>query len=183
MNTFLEASSLEINKEKYQTYFINTPRITKRSILKILEFSEGSLPSKYLGAPLAKSTIKQISWKDLLDKINKKLNLWTYRALNLSSRLILVKLVLQAMPIYLFSVLEAPKSIIKQIKNIQRILFWGGSKGNRKCPLVDWQTICTPKAVGGLGLRDPLDNNKVMSAKIWWQWVNYEEEPWKNCGT
>ena len=114
----------------------------------------------------------------MLDKINKKLNLWTYRALNFPSRLILVKSVLQAMPIYLFSVLEAPKSIIKQIKNIQRILFWGGSKGNRKCPLVDWQTICTPKAVGGLRLCDPLDNNKVMSAKIWWRWVNYEEEPW-----
>ena len=30
----------------------------------------------------------------------------------------------------------------------------------------------------GAGTRDPLDNNKVMSAKIWWRWINYEEEPW-----
>ena len=52
LNTFLEASGLEINQEKSQTYFFNTPRITKRNILKILEFSKGSLPSKYLGAPL-----------------------------------------------------------------------------------------------------------------------------------
>ena len=112
-----------------------------------------------------------------MDKINKKLSLWTFRALNFLSRIILVKFVLQAMPIYLFSVLAAPKSIIKQIRNIQRNFLWGGSEGNRKWPLVDWQTICTPKVVGGLGLRDPLDNNnnKVMSAKIWWRWVNYVE--------
>ena len=29
LNTFLESSGLEINKEKYQTYFFNTPKITK----------------------------------------------------------------------------------------------------------------------------------------------------------
>ena len=43
---------------------------------------------------------------------------------------------------------------------------------------MDWKTICTPKGMEGLGLRDPLDNNKVMSAKIWWRWVNYSDEPW-----
>ena len=81
------------------------------------------------------------------------------------------------MPIYLLSVLAALKSIIKQIRNIQRNFLWGGSEGNKMWPLVDWKTICTPKSIGGLGLRDPLDNNKVMSAKIWWRWVNYAEEP------
>ena len=47
LNTFLEASGLEINKDKSQTYFFNTPKITKRKILRILEFSEGKIPSKY----------------------------------------------------------------------------------------------------------------------------------------
>ena len=82
------------------------------------------------------------------------------------------------MPIYLFSMLAALKSIIKKIRNISRKFLWGGKEGNRKWPLVDWQTIFTPKAVGGLGLRDSLDNNKVMRTKIWWRWVNYEDEPW-----
>ena len=102
LSTILEASSLEINKEKYYTYFFNTPRITKRNILRFLEFPEGNLPSKYLGAPMAESTIKQVSWKEIVDKINKKLSLWTFRTLNFPSRLILVKSVLQAMSIYLF---------------------------------------------------------------------------------
>ena len=53
LNKFLEASGLEINKENSQTYFFNTLKITKRNIFRILEFSEGKLPLKYLGAPLA----------------------------------------------------------------------------------------------------------------------------------
>ena len=80
LNTFLEASGLEINKEKSQTYFFNTSKITKRNILKILEFLEGKLPSKYLGAPVAESTIRKISWKELLDKIKQKLSPWTFRS-------------------------------------------------------------------------------------------------------
>ena len=86
------------------------------------------------------------------------------------------------MPMYLFSILAALKAIIKQTRNIQRQFLLGGTKDIRKWPLVDWQTICTSKSLGGLGLRDPLDNNKVMSAKIWWRWVNYHEEPWAKMG-
>ena len=67
---------------------------------------------------MEESTINQVSWKQLLDKINKNLSIWTFRALNFPSRLILVKSVLQAMPMYLFSVLAALKAIIKQIKNM-----------------------------------------------------------------
>ena len=69
LDTFLVASGLEINKTKSQEYFFNTPRITRRNILRILGFSEGGLPSKYLGAPLVELTIRQVSWKDLLDKL------------------------------------------------------------------------------------------------------------------
>ena len=96
----------------------------KGNILIILDFSEGVLPSKYLGALLEESTIRKISWKELLDKIKHKLSQWTFRALNLPSRLTLVKFVLQAMPLYLFLVLDAPKSVIKKIRNIQRTFLW-----------------------------------------------------------
>ena len=44
--------------------------------------------------------------------------------------------------------------------------------------LVDWGTVCKPKKAGGLGLRDPEVENRVMSAKIWWRWVTHTEEPW-----
>ena len=84
------------------------------------------------------------------------------------------------MLLYLFSVLAAPKSIIKQIWNIQTKFLWGGDNSHRKWPLVDWKTVCKPKDAEGSGLQDPLDTNKAMGAKIWWKWITHEEEPWVN---
>ena len=53
------ASGLEVNKYKSQIFYFNTPPITRRNITRILEFSEGSLPSKYLGTPLLEGKATQ----------------------------------------------------------------------------------------------------------------------------
>lgn len=178
LQTFATASGMEVNPRKSRIYFFNTPPITQRNIVRILGFQSGTLPTRYLGAPLSEKIIRQASWQDLLDKIKSRLNDWTFRSLNFPSRLTLVKSILQAMPVYLFSVLAAPKSVIKQIKTIQRTFLWGGSPEKMKWPLVDWKSLCTPKREGGLGLRDPLTTNEVFNAKIWWKWVTHDQEPW-----
>ena len=120
LDTFKQASDLEVNKEKSQIYFFNTPPITQRNISRILEFIEGMLPSKYLGTPLLEGKATQRNWKELLDKMSSKLNNWTHRALNFPSQLTLVKAVLQAMPSYVFLVLSALRAVIKKIRAIQR---------------------------------------------------------------
>ena len=83
------------------------------------------------------------------------------------------------MPLYLFSILEAPKIVIQRIRNIQQKIIWGGDDYHRKWALVDWQMVRKPKNVGGLGLCDLLDTNKAMGAKIWWKWITYEDELWE----
>jgi len=60
---FLEASGLEINEDKSQVFFFNSPQVNRRNFLQILRFKEGTLPNKYLGAPLLGSQVKQVSWK------------------------------------------------------------------------------------------------------------------------
>lgn len=73
--------------------------------------------------------------------------------------------------------LAAPKSILKRTRAIQRNFLWGSSELKHKWALVDWEIVCKSKRDGGLGLQDPKIANKVMSAKIWWRWVNHKEEP------
>lgn len=41
---------MEVNKDKSHILYFNTPLVTWQNINWILEFAEGSLPSKYLGA-------------------------------------------------------------------------------------------------------------------------------------
>jgi len=123
-SVFESLLSIFSNASKSQLYFFNTPPSTQRNIARILGFSISKLPSTYLGAPLAAVAIKHASWQSLLDKLESKLSLWTFRALNMASRLVLIKSVLQAMPLYLFSLLAAPKWVLKSIRNLQRHFLW-----------------------------------------------------------
>lgn len=178
LEEFNKASGLEINKGKFQLFFFNTQKEIKREIIRTLGFSEGLLLAKFLGAPMVEGNPKARQSKEMLDKMESKLRNWTFRSLNFPARLTLVKVVLQAMPMYLFLVIAAPKSVIKRIRAIQRNFLWGSSEIKQKWALVNWDTVCKPKKDGGLGLRDPEVANKIMSAKIWWRWVNHREEPW-----
>eukprot|EP00253_Pinus_taeda_P018267 PITA_18267 len=141
-------------------------------------FSIATLPSKYLGAPLTASALKHSSWKILLENLEARLSSWTHRSLNMASRLVLIKAVLQVMPLYLFSILATPKWVLKEIKLLQRSFLWGSIGHKRKWALVKWDTACLPKKGGGIGLRDPSQNNEIMGARIWWKWLMEPLTPW-----
>lgn len=87
------------------------------------------------------------------------------------------------MPLYLFSILAAPKWVLKEIKTLQRSFLWGSSGLKRKWALVKWETACLPKKGGGIGLRDPSHNNAVMGAWIWWKWLTKSLKPWASLWT
>jgi hypothetical protein len=178
IQTFCEASGMDINKDKSQIFFFNTPLSIQLHITEILGFTRSSLPSKYLGIPLLDKSLKNISWESLLTSFSKRLSSWTYHALNLPSRLILLKSVLQALPVYTFSALTAPNFILSAIKTLQRNFLWKGLKTGKKLALISWEKLCRPKAQGGLGIRDPSTMNKVLSAKIWWRWLKRPQDLW-----
>eukprot|EP00253_Pinus_taeda_P024215 PITA_24215 len=108
-----------INKFKSQIFFFHTPAMTQAAIARILGFSIAALPSNYLGGPLIALALKHSSWKILLEKLEARLSSWTHRTLNMASRFVLIKVVLQSMPLYLFSILAAPKWVLQEIKHIQ----------------------------------------------------------------
>eukprot|EP00253_Pinus_taeda_P007787 PITA_07787 len=145
LSLFSKSSGTLINKAKSQIFFFNTHPTTQRAIASILGFSIASLPSKYLGAPLFEFARKNSSWSSLLENLEAKLSLWTHRSLNMASRVVLVKAVLQSMPLYLFSIMAAPKWVLKAIKKLQRNFLWGSSGPNRKWALVKWEKACLPK--------------------------------------
>jgi hypothetical protein len=178
LQTFSDASGLDCNKDKSQIFFFNTPLPIQRHISGILGFNRSSLPSKYLGIPLIDNALRNSSWEHLLSSFSKRLSSWTYRALNLPSRLTLLQAVLQALPIYSFSALAAPKFVLTTIKSLQRNFIWQGLNTGKKIALVSWDKLCRPKEQGGLGLRDPFIMNKVLSAKIWWRWLKIPKDLW-----
>jgi len=178
LQTFSDASGLDCNKDKSEIFFFNTPPQIQRHISDILDFKRSSLPSKYLGIPLIDNALQNSSWELLLSSFSKRLSSWSFRALNLPSRLILLKAVLQALPIYTFLALAAPKFVLTTIKILQRNFISQGLNKENKIALVSWEKLCRPKEQGALGLRDPSIMNKVLSAKIWWRWLKNPTDLW-----
>ena len=131
LNLFAKASGLAFNANKSQVFFMNTTPIVQRNIARILGFSRGVMPLKYMGVPLGMGKLKKESWQEILDIMKQRLSSWVLRPLNLHSRLVLLKSVLQAMPIYLFSVFSAPKSVLCEIRFYGKefSLGWLGGEG------------------------------------------------------
>lgn len=72
-------------------------------------------------------------------------------------KVILIKAMLSALPIYQAPFLLAPRNVAEQISKLIRDFLWQGGKGNKnKMHLVNWNVVKKIKADGGLQIIDPL---------------------------
>eukprot|EP00253_Pinus_taeda_P023623 PITA_23623 len=178
LHIFSEASGMEINFSKSTIFFFNTHQAVQSHLAHLLGFRIGSLPSRYLGAPLTLKPWQKAHWDKILATMERRCKHWTNRSLNFAGRLVLTKAILQAIPHYLLSILPTPKGVLDQIRSIQRSFLWSGNSEKKKWALVAWKKICRPKNRGGLNLVDPATANSVCGAKIWWKWISNTTFPW-----
>ena len=114
MDTYLKASGQQINEGKSSIYFFNTPQPIQLRIARILRFQVGALPLIYLGVPLALGTQLKDYLQGLFDKFHNRVNHWTHRWLSSAGRVILLKTVVQALPIYRCLVQTPPTGVMKE---------------------------------------------------------------------
>eukprot|EP00253_Pinus_taeda_P008885 PITA_08885 len=166
LDLFAEASGMEINKDKSYTFIFNTVETVKRHLTRLLGFKQGDLPTKYLGNILDYSSKRLKNWQGILDKLTNRMENWTFRTLNFAGRIVLVKSVLQAIPIYPLSIMAVPQGVCIKIREVLRKFIWGGSSNQKKWALASWKHLIKHKEEGGLGLRDPSNLNKILGAKL-----------------
>ena len=179
LDLFAEASGLEINKDKSCVFIFNTMDSIKIHLTRLMGFKQGELPTKYLGNLLDFTSKKLKNWQGVLDKLKNRMPNWAFRTLNMVGRVVLVKSVLQAIPIYPLSIMVAPLGVCSKIRENVRKFIWGGSNQQKKWALVSWKHLTKRKEEGGLGLRDPEKLNKVLGAKLWWRWLRGGNDLWK----
>ena len=123
---------------------------------------------KYLGIPLSPRKWSSVKCHALLEKITKRIYTWTTRHLFYARRVQLINPVLFTLDTYWSSLFILPKKIIKQIEAICRNFLWSQSTNYHKTPQVTWDTICKPKAQGGLGIHNfHLWNIAVIGKHVW----------------
>ena len=120
LDNFATASGTFINESKSHIFFFNTPLRIQFNIDREMGFQRSSLPTKYFGIQLSENSLKKAHKNDLLASLEHRLSSWTFWTLNTPAKLILLMSTLQAMPLYIFSDLVAPKSILKKVRNIQK---------------------------------------------------------------
>ncbi|XP_059065974.1 uncharacterized protein LOC131857424 [Cryptomeria japonica] len=100
LNQYASASGQQVNHGKSEIFFFNTNYRIETEISRILEFLVGKLPCKYLGFNLDKGKDKKDLWKNITEKVKRKLDSWKNKWLSSAGRLTLIKSCLSAIPIY-----------------------------------------------------------------------------------
>lgn len=155
LSLFCRATWMEINKEKSTISLSDcTPQesllANQKFVFQDIDMLEGI---KYLGFRLKPDGYKIANWTWLIVKVEKRISCWCHRLLSRAGRLILIKSVLEATPVYWMSLAWIPRGILHRIQQICCKFLWNGKKEGKTFAWVKWTKISTPKKWGGWGLK------------------------------
>ena len=103
-----------------------------------------------------------------MEKLEKQLKTWSHKWLSRAGRLVLVKYVLEAIPVYWMLLSWIPKAILEEACEIFFWFLWSVNKDVQVTPWVRWENIAVPKGLGGWGLKNIFLFAKALSAKGGW---------------
>jgi hypothetical protein len=171
LSTYSKWSSQCINLSKSTVFFSRNCSVTAISEINgILNLPLIPVRAQYLGIPLFLSHNKRDAFIDIKDRICSKIIGWKAKLLSQAACTTLLKSVANAIPTYLMSIFLIPKSFYSEVTAIIRKFWWGFSQ-DKKHSLVflSWDTICQPKALGGLGIRPLKFLNHSLLARLGWK--------------
>ena len=177
--SFQSFSGLVVNYHKFGLIVLGKDEGWSQNVATQLDCTILQLPMTYLGIPLGANMRKVVSWQCIIDKIQKKLTSWKSCCLSRASRLVLIKLVFNCLPIYYLSLFKLPKKVASEIIRIQRKFLWSDNKEGKFLPLVKWEIVQQHKDRGGLGVGDIIVKNAALLFKWWWRYGNEEDPLWK----
>ena len=93
---------------------------------------------KYLGLPMASRKSKVNTFKELQEKITKRVMGWKEKFISKASYEILIRTVAQAIPTYSMSLFKILKAICDNINSILSKYWWGQTKDERKLDWINW---------------------------------------------
>ncbi|GKD22081.1 reverse transcriptase domain, reverse transcriptase zinc-binding domain protein, partial [Tanacetum coccineum] len=116
LEEFKLVSGLVPSLPKSTAYLCNVLNHIKISILHILPFEEGRLPVKHVGVPLVSSRLRVRDCKELIEKVQTRVQDWKNKSLSIAGRLKLTLSVIGSMHIYWASVFMLPSQVLLDIE-------------------------------------------------------------------
>eukprot|EP00253_Pinus_taeda_P020087 PITA_20087 len=107
-------------------------------------------------------------WVWLVAKLEKRLTGWSYRFLSRAGRLVLIKSVLEATPVFWMALAWIPRNILGRLQQMCNRYLWNGNQEKRIFAWISWKKITLPKNWGGWGLKELPDFTMALAAKMGW---------------
>ncbi|CAM8990804.1 unnamed protein product [Rhodiola kirilowii] len=173
LSQFEAVSGQRVNYEKSEICFSrNTPGNVRAGVCSVFGVVQVSSHSRYLGLPLMVGQRKTETCRSIVEKIWKRVNDWKSKLLSAAGREVLVKAVIQAMPVYMMSVYLFPKSVISEMARLIQ-QFWWNKKGSKGISWLSQDMLQTKKYEGGLGFKNLSVFNEAILMKVAWRMVKH----------
>jgi hypothetical protein len=176
---FYLCSGMRINLHKSNLFGVGTEESEVDSVMEVLGCKRGVFPFIYLGIKVGAKMTRINSWSSVVEVIKNLLSSWKAKHLSIGGRVILIKSVLENLPIYYFSLYKAPMAVIEKIEAIMRRFLWSGSSVEKKINWVAWDTLTSTKNKGGLGLSKLQHVNDALLLKWTWRFKIEDQSMWK----
>lgn len=168
---------MQINQSKSKVWFSNGDTVQDlMCFYQHFDVQQAGPDEKYLGCPVTVNGTSSFDY--LVHKFEARLNQWKASHLTHAGCLILIKSVLDSMPLYAMGTVLLPAKVIKKLMVLVRNFFWGGGVDNKKMAYVAWKDITVPKGMGGLGLRSLAEMNQALVLKNVWKIASEHSAPW-----
>lgn len=131
------------------------------------------LPLKYLGVPISDSPLTAGAFNPIIQKMEKRLDLWNGGHLTSGGKQILTNSCLSSIALYCMGFYNLQDSVHKQMHSIRAKFLWQGAKEKFRYHMAKWEMVCRPKDQGGLGIIDTRIINDCLLVK--WIWKIFQE--------
>ncbi|KAG7558973.1 Endonuclease/exonuclease/phosphatase superfamily [Arabidopsis thaliana x Arabidopsis arenosa] len=168
LDNFKGVSGLGLNKDKTALFLDGGNFQIVQDISARVGLQCGSFPVRYLGVPLTSKKLRKQDYQPLLDRISQRFQAWSVKMLSFAGRLQLIRTVIYSTITFWASIFLLPNQCLEEIEKMCSGFLWKGAPNSARGAKISWDSVCTPKESGGLGLRRLLAWNKVLCLKLIW---------------
>jgi hypothetical protein len=121
LGVYEEESSQRLNDDKTSIFFSrNTSQETRNRIMEVVGVQDSQRFDTYLGLPALVGNSRMREFKNLRDKVDKRLSDWKTKFLSKAGKKVLIKAVAQAIPTYSMSIFLLPKELCKELNQLMQ---------------------------------------------------------------
>ncbi|KAL9671576.1 hypothetical protein QQ045_009146 [Rhodiola kirilowii] len=154
LDRFELLSGQKLNYEKSELFFgKNLDANHARVLCDYLGVKKGEGLSKYLGMPIIFGTNKTAVFRELEEKCWTRLHGWKEKCLSWAGKEILIKSILQAVPVFIMSCFKLHVALCKRLVSIVFSFWWGSCDGKKRICWVRRDLLTERKVDGGMGFK------------------------------